>query len=80
MRLKLAAAALAVLFATSAMAQWNSAPWFERSYSIADEEYYGAYRYSDVTPDDAYCSLKYRSYDPESGTYLGYDGRRHPCP
>jgi hypothetical protein len=28
----------------------------------------------------AYCSSKYRSYDPGSGTYLGYDGERHPCP
>lgn len=27
----------------------------------------------------AYCSSKYRSFDPSSGTYLGYDGRRHPC-
>ena len=27
----------------------------------------------------AYCSSKYRSFDPESGTYLGYDGLRHPC-
>ncbi|MGB9173724.1 BA14K family protein [Bradyrhizobium sp.] len=23
---------------------------------------------------------QYRSYDPRSGTYLGYDGFRHPCP
>ncbi|MGH6739994.1 MAG: BA14K family protein, partial [Bradyrhizobium sp.] len=23
---------------------------------------------------------RYRSYDPASGTYLGYDGLRHPCP
>ena len=22
----------------------------------------------------------YRSYDPASGTFLGYDGARHPCP
>jgi hypothetical protein len=29
---------------------------------------------------DAYCSQRYRSYDPASGTYLGYDGMRHPCP
>jgi hypothetical protein len=29
--------------------------------------------------DDAYCFSKYKSYDPESGTYLGYDGYRHPC-
>lgn len=27
-----------------------------------------------------YCAQRYRSYDPYSGTYLGYDGRRHPCP
>lgn len=28
----------------------------------------------------AYCSQRFRSYDPASGTYLGYDGERHPCP
>ena len=28
----------------------------------------------------AYCMQQYRSYDPRSGTYLGYDGFRHPCP
>jgi hypothetical protein len=28
----------------------------------------------------AYCSQRFRSYDPASGTYLGYDGIRHPCP
>jgi len=28
----------------------------------------------------AYCMNRYRSYDPRSGTYLGYDGLRHPCP
>ncbi len=27
----------------------------------------------------AYCSQKYRSFDPASGTYLGYDGHRHMC-
>ena len=27
-----------------------------------------------------YCAQRYRSYDPGSGTYLGYDGMRHPCP
>jgi len=29
---------------------------------------------------EAYCAQRYRSYDPASGTYLGYDGMRHPCP
>jgi hypothetical protein len=28
----------------------------------------------------AYCAQTYRSYDPASGTYLGFDGLRHPCP
>ncbi|HLM38099.1 MAG TPA: BA14K family protein [Microvirga sp.] len=28
----------------------------------------------------SYCAQRYRSYDPASGTYLGYDGLRHPCP
>jgi hypothetical protein len=29
---------------------------------------------------NAYCSQRFKSYDPASGTYLGYDGVRHPCP
>jgi hypothetical protein len=29
--------------------------------------------------DASYCAQRYRSYDPASGTYLGYDGLRHPC-
>jgi hypothetical protein len=35
-----------------------------------------------VGDDDAvaYCTQRYRSYDPASGTYLGNDGQRHPCP
>jgi BA14K-like protein len=28
----------------------------------------------------AWCMQTYRSYDPRSGTYLGFDGYRHPCP
>jgi hypothetical protein len=26
-----------------------------------------------------YCASKYRSFDPSSGTFLGYDGYRHYC-
>jgi TRAP transporter TAXI family solute receptor len=26
-----------------------------------------------------YCRQRFRSYDPANGTYLGNDGRRHPC-
>ena len=28
----------------------------------------------------AICARRYRSYDPSSGTFLGNDGQRHPCP
>ena len=27
----------------------------------------------------AYCSSKYRSFDPATGLYFGYDGQYHPC-
>lgn len=29
---------------------------------------------------EGYCAQRYKSYDPASGTYLGYDGQRHACP
>ena len=28
----------------------------------------------------AYCARRFKSYDPQARTYLGYDGARHPCP
>ena len=28
----------------------------------------------------SYCVQRFRSFDPASGTYLGFDGQRHPCP
>lgn len=34
-----------------------------------------------ITSDQiAACARRYRSYDPRTGTYLGNDGYRHPCP
>jgi hypothetical protein len=29
--------------------------------------------------DSSYCARRYRSDNPTSGSYLGYDGRLHPC-
>ena len=58
--------------------------------ALAPGPYYGygygppAYAYEPGYADDdsavAYCEQRFRSYDPASGTYLGYDGHRHPCP
>lgn len=44
--------------------------------------YYPAPGYYAPPPGDAvaYCMQRFRSYDPSSGTYAGYDGLRHPCP
>ena len=45
---------------------------------------YNGYGYGYEAPVDdsavAYCVQRFRSYDPASGTYLGNDGYRHPCP
>ena len=26
------------------------------------------------------CAARFHSYDPATGTYMGFDGIRHPCP
>ncbi|MGX4772147.1 BA14K family protein [Bradyrhizobium guangdongense] len=58
-------------------------PYYDDSYY--DDGYYDDGAAVAVVPDSggdssAYCAQRYRSYDPASGTYLGYDGLRHPCP
>jgi hypothetical protein len=47
------------------------------AYYAAPRTYYEAPAGGDAT---AYCMQRFKSYDPSSGTYLGYDGERHPCP
>jgi hypothetical protein len=51
----------------------------------APRYYYGGSPYYDAYASSpggsvGYCMQRFRSYDPRSGTYLGYDGNRHPCP
>lgn len=52
-------------------------PYYGRPYY-----YGGSYAYSPGYGGGAvqYCLSRFKSYDPRSGTYLGYDGYRHPCP
>jgi hypothetical protein len=33
-----------------------------------------------TTGSSAYCAQRYKSYNPATGTFTGYDGRQHPCP
>jgi BA14K-like protein len=51
-------------------------------YYYGSGPYYAAPGYVAPAPEDAvaYCMQRFRSYDPNSGTYLGNDGYRHPCP
>ncbi len=47
---------------------------------IANEGYrYRSHRYSGVSGRQQ-CADTYRSFDWDSGTYMGYDGHRHVCP
>ena len=43
--------------------------------------YYGppAYAY-EPGGSVAYCEQRFKSYNPATGLYLGYDGDYHPCP
>ena len=50
-------------------------------YDYGPGYYYGPPVYAAPPGDEvAYCMSRFKSYDPASGTYLGYDGYRHPCP
>jgi len=55
---------------------YRPAPVYREYYRPAPV-YYGAEPW---TPEwYRACSMRYRSFDPSSGTYMGYDGRRHFC-
>lgn len=52
-------------------------------YSYYDDDYYYGAPTVTVAADPgsvAYCQRRFKSYDVRTGTYLGYDGLRHPCP
>lgn len=63
----------AIIGATQPYGYYGYAPGYYGPAYVAPAPYVGG---------DAvgYCAQRFRSYDPYSGTYLGYDGLRHPCP
>jgi hypothetical protein len=83
-----AGAAVATGAALGAYAAYGGPYYSDDGYY--DDTYYDSGYYDDgaavtVVPaapggDASYCAQRFRSYDPASGTYLGYDGQRHPCP
>jgi hypothetical protein len=50
------------------------------AYASPSLEYGYAYGLDNQGNGRANCGQRFRSYDPGTGTYLGYDGARHPCP
>jgi len=80
------AVAGAVIGGALASSAYASGPYYNNyDYGYYDQpDYYDQGPAVAVAPDDgdstAYCAQRFRSYDPGSGTYLGYDGLRHPCP
>lgn len=61
---------------------YAASPYYYDPYYYGDD-YVDSRVYSAVgaSPDEiAYCKRRFKSYDVRSGTYLGYDGERHPCP
>jgi hypothetical protein len=77
-------AAGAAIGAIGSSYAYYGGPYYNDGY-YADDGYYDDGPTVAVVPDSggdspAYCAQRYRSYDPASGTYLGYDGLRHPCP
>ncbi len=71
---------------------WHGGPWRHRHHGYGWGPAIGglaagaiigsAIANSNAAAGDAvsYCMNRFKSYDPASGTYLGYDGIRHPCP
>ena len=58
-----------------------AAPYYGEPYYYPPAAYGpGYYPAPGIGGDASYCASRYRSYDPATGTYLGYDGVRHPCP
>lgn len=53
-------------------------------YPYWDDDFYDddvGYAYDTASADDIdRCRDRYRSFDPATGTFLGYDGERHVCP
>jgi hypothetical protein len=55
-------------------------PNYSADYDYAPGPYVASGPVVAQNDDASYCASRFRSYDPRSGTYLGFDGMRHSCP
>jgi hypothetical protein len=67
----------AVVLASGAVAMADS--YYGYGYAPPGYGYqFEPYGYA-AAPDAAWCAQRYRSFNPATGMYLGYDGRQHVC-
>lgn len=45
-----------------------------------DDDYYDYVPYRRGRSAEARCEDRFRSYEPDTGLYTGYDGKKHLCP
>ena len=81
MKYAIALASVAALTLLSACATYYDRGYYSTSYRARVQSVPGPY-----VANDAYtqawldsCSRRYRSFDPASGTYVGFDGVVRPC-
>jgi len=85
MRLKFALAAAAAFVAIGTVVATSvpaSAQWWWPYYGTYNYgySYPGYYGYAYPGANQAWCEAHFRSYNPATGMYLGYDGAYHTCP
>jgi|SRR5579862_1299196 len=62
-----------------------TSPFWAPGYYNGYYDYYPGYAYAPPPVvaggnDVGWCQAHFRSYNPATGTYMGYDGLQHPCP
>jgi BA14K-like protein len=80
----LAAAGVAVLASTGAMALRLHDDVYYYSgvtpgFGYTPSHHFRRWAWAYAGPVES-CARRFRSYDPRTGTYVGYDGIRYPCP
>jgi BA14K-like protein len=72
--------AVAAGVAGAALAAATSPLWAPGYYDYYPGPYYDYAPIAPVGVNVAWCEAHFRSYNPATGTYLGFDGQYHSCP
>jgi BA14K-like protein len=59
---------------------WNDGEQIVRRPPGIPEDAYARMGDDEAVAAGSFCAQRFRSHGPGSGTFLGYDGRRHRCP